>query len=224
MVARKTGTKRAKVLIVDDHPAVREALAYRISQDHTREVCGEASDEAAALKSFDKQKPDIVVVDISLKTGDGLDMIKRIKARDHKVRLLVWSMHSENMYAERALRAGSHGYITKEQATSQIIEAIHHVLAGKVYLSAAMTEKLLNRMASGGNESLDQSPVETLSDRELEVLRLIGNGISTADIAVQLHLSVKTIETYRDRLRKKLDLTHGNDLVRFAAQWILEKR
>lgn len=222
MLAKKAAAARARILIVDDHPAVREALAMRIAKDRTLVVCGEAADEGEALKLHAEQKPDLLIVDITLKSGDGLDLIKRIKAKDSNVRMLVWSMHSESLYAERALRAGAQGYITKEQAMSQIVEAIEQVLAGNFYLSPAMTEKLLTRISKGGTESLDRSPMETLSDRELEVLRLVGKGVRTADIARQLHLSVKTVETYRDRIRKKLNLADGNELIRFAARWILE--
>jgi DNA-binding NarL/FixJ family response regulator len=212
----------AKILIVDDHPAVREALAFRISKMRDLQVCGEAADLADALKLVAEQKPDLAIIDISLKTGDGLDLIKRIKARDAGVRMLVWSMHSESLYAERALRAGALGYITKEQATDQIIEAIRQVLDGKVYVCPAVAEKLLRRAVGEGGAALDHSPVDALSDRELEVLRLIGKGVKTAEIARQLHLSIKTIETYRDRIRHKLDLSDGADLARYAAQWVLE--
>jgi DNA-binding NarL/FixJ family response regulator len=211
-----------KVLIVDDHPAVREALAIRIANIPDLQVCGEAADLADALKLVAEVKPDLAVIDISLKTGDGLDLIKRIKARDETVRILVWSMHSESLYAERALRAGAQGYITKEQATGQIVEAIRQVLDGKVYLSQGMTEKLLQRTVGEGGASLGHSPVEALSDRELEVLRLIGKGVKTAEIANQLHLSIKTVETYRDRIRQKLGLSDGTNLIRFATQWVLE--
>jgi DNA-binding NarL/FixJ family response regulator len=212
----------AKVLIVDDHPAVREALAFRISKLPNLEVCGEAATIAEALKLVVEKNPDIAIIDISLKTSDGIDLIKRIKARTETVRMLVWSMHSESLYAERALRAGAHGYITKEQATDRIVEAICHVLAGKVYLSPAMTEKLLQRSVGEGTELLSRSPVEALSDRELQVFRQIGQGRKTADIAGQMHLSVKTVETYRDRIREKLDLSDGTELACYATQWVLE--
>lgn len=223
MSQTKSKKRAAKVLIVDDHPAVREALAFRISNVPDMKVCGEAADLADALKLVASQEPDIAIVDITLKTGDGLDLIKRIRARHAKVRILVWSMHSEGLYAERALRAGAQGYITKEQATDRIVEAIRQVLDDKVYLSPAMTEKLLHRTVGEGAEGLEGSTVDALSDRELEVLRLIGRGAKTADIAVQLHLSVKTVETYRDRIRRKLDLNDGGGLVRYAAQWIIEQ-
>lgn len=209
----------AQVLIVDDHPAVREALTIRISKLPDLKVCGEAADLADALQQVAEKKPDIAIIDISLKTGDGLDLIKRIKARAAEVRMLVWSMHSENLYAERALRAGALGYITKEQATDRIVEAIRQVLAGKVYLSPGMTEKLLHRAVGEGADKLGRSLVDSLSDRELEVFRLIGGGRKTAEIAAHLHLSIKTVETYRDRIREKLKLRDGTELARHAIQW-----
>jgi len=214
--------RAAKVLIVDDHPAVREALAIRISKLPDLKVCGEAASLAQALRLIAEKRPDIAVIDISLKSGDGLDLIKRIKARGENVRMLVWSMFGESFYAERALRAGALGYITKEQATNRIVEAIRQVLKGKVYVSPAMTEKLLHRVVGEGPGSLTTSPVHTLSDRELEVFRLIGQGVKTADIANQMHLSIKTVETYRDRIREKLDLSDGTELVRYAAQLVLD--
>jgi DNA-binding NarL/FixJ family response regulator len=210
------------VLIVDDHPAVREALSIRISQAPDLEVCGQAEDTGDALRLVEKSKPDVAIVDISLKTGDGIDLIKRIKSRDQHVRMLVWSMYGENLYAERALRAGANGYITKEHATDRIVEAIREVLAGKVYLSLAMTDKLLHRSVGIGGKKQSQPTIEALSDRELEVFRLIGRGVKTAEIAVQLHLSVRTVWTYRDRIREKLDLSDGVELVRNATHWVLQ--
>ena len=152
-----TSKRAARVLIVDDHPAVREALAIRISTESGLKVCGEAADVPEALRLVEATDPDVAVIDIALKTGDGIDLIRRIKSRDQRIRMLVWSMYGENLYAERALRAGAMGYLDKEQATSTIIEAIRHVLGGKVYLSAAMTEKLLKR-------SVGQDP-SRLADR-----------------------------------------------------------
>jgi len=213
---------RARVLIVDDHPAVREALSIRISQAPDLEVCGQAEDTGDALRLVEKSKPDVAIVDISLKTGDGIDLIKRIKGRDQHVRMLVWSMYGENLYAERSLRAGANGYITKEHATDRIVEAIREVLAGKVYLSPAMTDKLLHRSVGLGGKKQNQPTIEALSDRELEVFRLIGRGVKTAEIAAQLHLSVRTVWTYRDRIREKLDLSDGAELVRNATHWVLQ--
>ncbi len=213
--------KRARVLIVDDHPPVREALALRIGRQPDLEVCGEAADVGEALRLLAGARPDVAVVDITLKSGDGIDLIKRIRDRDDHVRILVWSMHPESLYAERALRAGALGYVNKDQATGTIVEAIRRVRDGKVWLSEAMADRVLRR-AVGGREGVTASPVDALADRELEVFRLIGRGVKTAEIANRLHLSVKTIETYRDRIRQKLDLTDGTNLAHFAAQWVLE--
>jgi DNA-binding NarL/FixJ family response regulator len=213
---------RARVLIVDDHPAVREALALRIGRQSDLEVCGEAADTSEALRVVAETQPDVAVIDISLKTGNGIDLIKRIKDRKADVRILVWSMHSESLYAERALRAGALGYINKDQATDRIVEAIRRVLEGKVWLSEMMMEKMLQRAVGGGREEGLPSPLEALADRELEVFRLIGQGMKTVEIAGRLHLSVKTIETYRDRIRQKLDLSDGTSLAHYATQWVLE--
>jgi DNA-binding NarL/FixJ family response regulator len=221
-VKRNRTKKRARVLIVDDHPAVREALGLRIDRQADLEVCGETDDASEALRLVAETRPDVAVVDISLKTGNGIELIKRIKDRKHDVRMLVWSMHNESLYAERALRAGALGYINKDQATGQIIEAIRQVLAGKVYLSPRMAEQLLHRAVGAGRAALDGSPVDGLSNRELEVFRLIGQGVRTAEIAARLHLSVGTIWTYRDRIRQKLDLSDGVKLVHFATQWVLD--
>lgn len=214
--------KRARILIVDDHPAVREALALRIGRQPDLEVCGEAADMSEAVRLVADSQPDLVVIDISLKTGNGIDLIKRIKDRNDRVRMLVWSMHSESLYAERALRAGALGYINKDQATDKIVEALRQVLAGKVYLSDAMAERMLHRAVGGGRDEVTRSPLEALADRELEVFRLIGQGLKTAEIAKRLHLSVKTVETYRDRIRQKLDLSDGTKLAHYATQWMLE--
>ena len=209
----------AKVLIVDDHPAVREALAIRIAAQPDLVVCGEAADATEALRLATATDPDVAVIDIGLSAGNGIDLIKRLKARNDRFRAIVWSMHSEDLYAERALRGGAMGYIDKKQATGKIIDAIRQVLDGKVYLSAPMTEKLLQRAVGPG---AGRSPIDRLSDRELDVFRLIGQGLKTQEIAERLHLSVKTVETYRDRIRQKLGLSDGTTLAHFATQWLLE--
>jgi DNA-binding NarL/FixJ family response regulator len=219
---RNQTKKRAKILIVDDHPAVREALAMRISRQEDLEVCGEAADMTEALRLVADIQPDLAIVDISLKTGSGIDLIKRIKDRNDSVRMLVWSMHSESLYAERALRAGALGYINKDQATDKIIDAIRRVLEGKVYVSDEIAEKMLQRAVGGGRKGPTRSPLDALADRELEVFRLIGQGVKTAEIAKRMHLSVKTVETYRDRIRHKLELSNGTELAHFATQWVLE--
>jgi DNA-binding NarL/FixJ family response regulator len=219
---RQNKKKRpSRVLIVDDHPAVREALALRIGMQRDLEVCGEAADIAEAVRLVGDTQPDVAVIDISLKTGNGLDLIKRISDRTDTLRILVWSTHSEALYAERCLRAGALGYVNKDQATDKIVDAIRRVLEGKVYLSDEMTEKMLHRAVGDGKE-VTRSPLDGLADRELEVFRLIGGGAKTAEIAERLHLSVKTVETYRDRIRQKLDLSDGTRLSHYATQWVLE--
>ena len=194
----------------------------RIGRQSDLEVCGEAADLSEALRLVADTQPDVAVVDISLKTGCGIDLIKRIKDRNDTVRMLVWSTHSESLYAERALKAGALGYINKDQATNKIVEAIRRVREGKVYLSDAMVETMLHRTVGGGREEVTRSPLDALADRELEVFRLIGQGVKTAEIAERLHLSVKTIETYRDRIRAKLDLSDGTALAHYATKWMLE--
>jgi len=201
---------------------VRDALASLIGQQPDLEVCGEAADMSEALRLVADTQPELAVIDISLKTGNGIDLIKRIRDRNKSVQMLVWSMHNESLYAERALRAGALGYINKDQATDKIIDAIRRVLDGKVYVSDEMAEKMLHRAVGGGRKEATRSPLDVLADRELEVFRLIGQGVKTVEIADRLHLSVKTIETYRDRIRQKLDLSHGTELAHYATQWMLQ--
>lgn len=213
----------ARILIVDDHPVVRRGLAQLIADEPDMEVFGEAATGAEALKCLDDLQPDVVIVDISLKDSHGIELIKQIKARDDQVKMLVWSMHDESLYAERALRAGAMGYLNKEEPIDRVIEAIRQVLRGHVHLSSKMVEKLLHRAVSG-SEPHERSNIETLSDRELEVFELIGQGLTTREIAKKLHLSIKTIETYRENVKAKLDLKTGGELTRHAVQWALEKR
>lgn len=212
---------RARVLIVDDHPAVREALAQRMAQQRDLEVCGEAADIAEALALVESERPDVAVIDISLKTGNGIDLIKRIKAKSSTVRMLVWSMFSESLYAERALRAGAMGYLNKEHATDEIVTAIRRILEGHVYVGPEIANRLMMR-ATGREDVAETSHIDALSDRELEVFGLIGKGLSTREIADRLHLSVHTVETHRQRIKEKLDIGNTAILSREAAQWVLE--
>jgi DNA-binding NarL/FixJ family response regulator len=198
------------------------ALAMLIGQQADLEVCGEAADLGEALRLVADAQPDVAVIDISLKTGCGIDLIKRIKDRNDRVSMLVWSTHSESLYAERALRAGALGYINKDQATDKIVEGIRRVVEGKVYLSEAMVETMLRRTVGEERKEIMRSPLDALANRELEVFRLIGQGERTAAIAKLLHLSVKTIETYRDRIREKLELSDGTELAHYATKWMLE--
>lgn len=219
MKSRKKTTKRARVLVVDDHAIVRQGLEQLINQEDDLVVCAEAKDGQAALEAIKKSVPDLVLVDLSLKGESGLELIKNIHVRYPKVPVLVLSMHEEAFYAERVLRAGAKGYIMKLQATSQILTAIRRVLSGEVYLSDPMAAKMLRKVA-GGNAEIASSPVEQLSDRELEVFQLIGIGLGTRHIAERLSRSVKTIETYREHIKQKLDLKDAAELTQAAIQWL----
>jgi DNA-binding NarL/FixJ family response regulator len=216
----KTTTTRppARLVIVDDHPAVREALILRLARHPDLTVVGEADECAAALKLIARTQPDLVILDIGLKGGNGLDLLKRLRQRGDTVRVLVWSMYQETLYAERALRAGAFGYITKERATEDLVAAIRQVLAGKVYLSPAMTEVLLARTVRG--TATDANPETLLSDRELEVFRLLGQGLATRAIAERMKLSPKTVETYRERIKEKLGVSTTPELLRRAIRWV----
>ena len=210
-----------KVLIVDDHPAAREGLAVRIANQADMEVCAEAADLAEAMMLLDELRPDVVIVDIQLKRSDGLELVRRIKAHDDSVGILVWSVYPDRVYAERALNAGALGYINKEHTTGRIVDAIRLIRAGKIYLSEEMEQRLLSQ-AVGGHRDLRQSPIETLSDRELEVFRHIGNGQTTSEIASQLHISPHTVETHRQRIKEKLRVESAAELTQAAIRWTLQ--
>jgi DNA-binding NarL/FixJ family response regulator len=210
-----------RVLIVDDHALVRSGLSELIGHEAGLEVCGEASDAATALTKVKETQPDIVIVDIMLKEGSGVELIKQIRALDPSIRMLVTSMHDERLYAERVLNAGAMGYVSKQEPAEKVIQAIRQVLAGRVYVSEQMADRVLRRVSHGA-EDPKQSPLDALSDRELEVLNLIGQGLSTRQIAEQLHLSVKTIDTYREHIKSKLNLKTANELVRYAVAWTLD--
>ena len=218
----KAERKRHRILVVDDHPMVSRAMGQLIEDEPGLEVCGYAADAKEALRLIGETKPDLCVVDISLKDSNGLELIKDIKARYPEVKMLVSSAHDESLYAERVLRAGATGFINKGEATERLVQGIRDVLAGQVVLSAAMTDRLLHR-AARDSEELHVSPVATLSDRELEVFEMIGNGLITREIARRLGLSPKTIETHREHIKFKLNLKNINELVRHAVKWQLEK-
>jgi DNA-binding NarL/FixJ family response regulator len=215
--------QQVNVLIVDDHPLVRSGLHELIKHEPDLEVCCEAASLEEAVQCLGHCSPDVAIVDISLPDGSGLDLIKRLRLRNPDTRILVLSMHDETLLAERALRAGALGYINKEEAAMNIIAAIRQILKGKTWVSQRMTEHLLRTGAASAPESLD-SPVECLSNRELEVFELIGRGLSTGEIAGKLHLSVKTIETHRARIKKKLNIDSGGELTRRAMQWSFERQ
>lgn len=209
-----------RVLIVDDHPLVLEGLIARISAQPDLEVCGEASDVDQALSLASITRPALMIVDLALKGGNGLDLIKKVKAGDVSPKILVVSAYEEVFFAERALRAGAQGYINKQELPGSIIDAIRKVLRGELYLSANMTQRLAGQALSG---SAAPRGVEGLSDRELQIFQLIGQGNSTRLIAEQLHLSIHTIESHREKIRIKLGLRNGTELLQSAVQWVLEK-
>jgi len=210
--------KIAKVLIVDDHPIVRQGLAELIDHEADLKVCAQAEDANQALNTIKKMAPDIAIVDIALKEVSGVELIKDIKAQYPQLPVLALSMHEESLYAERVLRAGAKGYIMKQEATEDVIAAIRKVLSGQIYVSQKMTEKLMYKFV--GQTPEPASAIETLSDRELEVFLLIGRGHSTRQIADRLFLSIKTIETYRAHLKEKLDLDGSAQLLQYAIQWV----
>lgn len=210
---------KRSILIVDDHPVVRQGLAQLINQEKDLEVRGYAEDAFQAMQAIKDIRPDMVIVDISLKDTSGMDLVKDMKIQYPNLPILILSMHDESLYAERALRAGAKGYIMKHEATERVITAIRRVLTGQIYVSDTMAAKMVSKLATGAAPQ-SASPVESLSDRELEVLRLIGEGHKTRDVADRLHLSVKTIETYRAHIKEKLGFRDGNELFRFAVEWV----
>jgi DNA-binding NarL/FixJ family response regulator len=220
MTSQQFPPSKARILIVDDHPMVREGLAMHISTQDDMEVCGEAEDTASALKAMETSRPDLVIVDISLKNSNGLDLIRRIRDRFDDMRILIWSMYPEKHYAERALRAGARGYLNKTRATRELMEAIRSVLTGKVYVSGEFTEDMLEQFAAGNTSG--NSPMQYLSDRELQAFELMGHGMATDVIAARMHVSSKTIETYRIRIKQKLGLKNATEVVQRATQWVLE--
>ncbi|MBN2129439.1 MAG: response regulator transcription factor [Sedimentisphaerales bacterium] len=207
------------VLIVDDHPIVRQGLAQLIDQERDLHVCGQAEDAHEALRAIRTLKPDMVIVDISLKDTSGMELIKDLKVQYADLPILTLSMHDEGVYAERSLRAGARGYIMKQEATEQVITAIRRVLAGDVYVSDTVATRMVSKLARGGG-AVSASPLDSLSDRELEVFRLIGEGHGTRQVAEKLHLSVKTIETYRAHIKEKLGFKDANELFRAAIEWV----
>jgi DNA-binding NarL/FixJ family response regulator len=210
-----------KIMIVDDHPAVREGLASRIAAQPDLEVCGEAADIPEAMDIARNAGPDVAIVDIQLKSGNGLDLIDRLRTCNKSIRVLVWSMYRDDIYAQRAIRAGALGYINKECATGRIIEAIRRVRDGKIYLDESTTEHFLAEHLSGSKQG-KPTGVESLSDRELEIFRYIGQGLSASQIAQRLRRSSHTVEAHRQAIKRKLKLRNAAELHREAVQWMLE--
>jgi len=200
----------------------REWLSQMITKDRRFTVCGEADNIREGLEIIRTQKPDIALIDITLRGSSGLELVKDLKAQGLEVPVLVLSMHDEALYAERVLRAGARGYISKHEASSTLLKAILHVLDGEIYLSERMTAAMLAKVASHGSRAA-ASDMESLADRELEVFQLVGKGYNSREIAAQLHLGETTIDTYRARIREKLHLRNAADLYTRAAQWVQEQ-
>ncbi len=211
-------TEKKKILIVDDHPIFRWGLGELLNQADDLMVCGEAEDVSQAYQAIEKLDPDLVIADITLHNSDGIEMVKEIKRRFAGMPVLVLSMHDEFLYAQRALRAGAQGYIMKQEAMDSVVVAIRQVLEGKIYLNDCVKEHILMQMADRP-QAVDKSPLERLTDRELEVFRLVGMGLRTREIAEKLNLSIKTIGTHREHIKDKLGLKHANELVRCAVHW-----
>jgi DNA-binding NarL/FixJ family response regulator len=212
-----------RVFVVDDHPIVRQGLALLIDQQPDLVVCGAAEEAESALAAIAASRPDVLVLDISLPGRDGIELLKAIRASNSELPILVLSMHDETMYAERALRAGANGYIMKQEATENVLVALRRILRQEVYLSDRIASRMLRQLASHGREA-NEAPISRLSDRELEVFRLIGTGLSTRQIADELRLSVKTVESYQAHIKDKLALHSSRDLVQRAIEWRMGRR
>ena len=207
--------QKIKILLVDDHPLVREWLHNLLQQQPDFQICGETGDAPAAMQLIETTRPDVAIVDISLASGSGIDLIKDIKASRTGMAVLVLSMHDEMLYAERALRAGAGGYIMKSEATQKVIDAIRAVLAGDIYVSPKIASLMAQKFIGGKSDNT----IEQLSDRELEVFQLLGRGFSTRQIAEHLHIGFKTVQGYTARIKEKLNLANINELMREAIRW-----
>ncbi len=211
--------KKSRVFLVDDHTMFREGLRQLIERDAGLTVCGDAADSTEAMRGIRESKPDVVLVDISLSGANGIDLIKSIKAEDEDLPVLVVSMHDESLYAERALRAGAMGYVMKHEPAKTMKAAIHKVLGGDMYLSEKMASKVIAKFMRGQPDGRPASPMETLSDRELEVFRLLGQGQGVRQIAKQLDVTIATVHSFRNRIKEKLHLKTSTEVMLHAIQW-----
>src|SRR5271168_3780382 len=209
---------KKRIMVVDDHPIVRQGLALLINREPDLVVCGEAEEAMGALHVLASARPDVLIVDISLNGPDGLDLLKSIRTTHPTLPVLILSMHDESIYAERALRAGANGYIMKQEATEKVLVAVRRILSGEIYVSDRIANKMLKHYITGAG-TLRNSSIADLSDRELEVFRLIGEGHGTRQIAEELHISVKTVESYQAHIKEKLSLRSARELVQRAIQW-----
>jgi DNA-binding NarL/FixJ family response regulator len=214
---------KKKILVVDDHPIVRQGLALLINRELDLVVCGEAEEATGAMHVLVSAKPDVLIVDISLNGPDGLDLLKNIRTTNPTLPVLILSMHDESIYAERALRAGANGYIMKQEATEKVLVAVRRILNGEIYVSDHIASKMLKHYITGSG-TLRNSSIADLSDRELEVFRLIGEGHGTRQIAEELHLSIKTVESYQAHIKEKLSLRSARELMQHAIQWNMNEK
>jgi DNA-binding NarL/FixJ family response regulator len=215
--------KKKTVFVVDDHPIVRQGLTLLINREPDLTVCGEAEEMHAALSAVPAARPDIMIVDISLNGPDGLELLKNIRITLPRLPVLILSMHDESIYAERALRAGANGYIMKQEATEKVLVALRRILSGEIYVSTRIANSMLQHYVHGGAPS-PHSSISELTDRELEVFRLIGEGHGTRQIAEALHLSVKTVESYQAHIKEKLCLRSARELVQHAVEWNVREK
>src|SRR5262245_44532793 len=222
MKKASSGAKSIRVFLVDDHPLVRQALRDAMRQERDLEVCGEAEDRDEALKGIAAAEPDLAIVDLRLRTSDGLELIRDLRDQHPKVLSLVLSMQDESMTAERAVRAGARGYVSKQEAPRKIMEAVRKVLGGEIYWSEKAAAHIASKIASPSTKGRS-SVMDELSERELQVFELIGRGRSTNQIAESLHIDISTVETYRARIKEKLGLKDGSDLLQTAIRWCLTK-
>lgn len=220
---REDNTAKKKVLVVDDHPLVRERIAELITLEPDLVVCGEAEDVRQALEAVAQRKPDIVIVDITLKNSYGIELIKQLKGLYPDLPTLVLSMHEESMYGERALRAGAKGYLNKQEATKKVVDAIRRILRGDIYVSDSLAGSLVRKVA-GGNAESGESPVDVLTDREREVFEFLGQGLAVKEVAERLGISAKTIEAHREHIKQKLNYKTSGELFRFAIQYTLQEK
>ena len=211
-------TKVRRVLIVDDHPIVRQGLRRVMDNECDVKVCGEADNARDARIAIKELKPDVVIADISLKQSDGMELVRDVRAHYPTLPILVLSMHDETIYAERMLSAGASGYIMKQAASDQFLVALRRVLGGEIYVSEAVGNNMIQKFAAGG-AYLSANPIDRLSNRELQILHMIGQGMSTREGAAALNLSIKTVESHRQRIKRKLNLTTGTQLVQYAVNW-----
>jgi DNA-binding NarL/FixJ family response regulator len=217
--ARDDSQVKKRIMIVDDHPILRKGLSMLIGQEPDLVVDGEAEDAQKAMELIETLSPDMVIVDISLPGIDGVELLKMIKLRHPDLPTLVVSMHDESLFAERALRAGARGYVMKQEAPDKVLSGIRRVLAGEIFVSNRITTRIVERLLDGG-QNTQSFPLDVLSGREFTVLQLIGQGYGTRQIADKLHLSVKTVESYRSHIKDKLKLSSGTDLLKYAIQWV----